>query len=220
MHKISNIPEVRISYGQVLAQSASRALADQYNLKLNDDSVYFKKTLEYFEAWKVKEAQILEALQEMLGVIFYLPVIDVTCLPFFVPQSNPVIMNFRETPDRFVDVLTHELCHLILIDNSLFRSYEFAPNYFISEDWAKMYGPNHDHKTLVHIPVHALCKYLWIDIMNNPSSYERDKAEVQRYLDNESYVKAWEYVDNHDYKKIVADLNKLYKELVTKNKQF
>ncbi len=213
MSNDTKIPEIRISYGQLLAHSMSPELAEKFKFKLEDDRYYFNKTYQYWQAWNAKEKQILEALQAMLGVDFYLPVIDVTCVPLFIPQSNPVIMNFRGKPERFVDVLAHELSHVILTDNSVFREYEEAPKYFISEDWAKMYGKEHDLKTLVHIPVHAMCKYLWLDIMKDPERYERDKAEVKEYAGSGSYVKAWEYVDAHDYKTIIEDLKNLYKKL-------
>jgi hypothetical protein len=208
----STIPEIRISYGQLLSNTVSRELAQKFGFKLEDDSVYFDKTFEYWKAWDKKEKQILEALQEMLGVKFYLPIIDVTCLPFFIPQSMPVIMNFKETPDRFVDVLAHELCHLILTDNTSYREYEEAPKHFMADNWRKMYG-DHEHKALVHIPVHAMCKYLWVDVMKEPSRYERDKTEVKDYHGSESYIKAWDYVDSNDYKKIVEDLKSLYEKL-------
>lgn len=210
MSQENMIPEIRISYGQLLAQTVSRELADKFNFKLEDDAVYFDKTLEYWKAWQVKESQILNALQDMLGVTFYLPVIDVTCLPFFIPYSMPVIMNFKEKPERFVDVLTHELCHLILTDNNCYREYEEAPNHYMADDWRKMYGSNHDHTAIVHIPVHAMCKYLWLDVLKEPKRYEHDKQEVMGYHGADSYVKAWEYVDSVDYKRIITQLQKLY----------
>ena len=119
-------------------------------------------------------------------------------------------MNFRQKPDQFVDILTHELIHLLLIDNDKYQEYEAAPKHFMASDWRKLFGDKHDITTLVHIPVHALLKYVYLDVLDEPSRLARDISFVKDFVGAESYVKAWEYVESHDYKTMIQDLKQLY----------
>lgn len=208
-----SVPQIRISFGEILFDAESKALAEKHGLETRSKDYYFDMTFQYWEDWQKYEKKILNGMQDALGVKFYLPVIDVTCAPFFIPKAAPMIMNFKDTPDRFVDVLTHELCHLILTDNSHYQEYEEAPKHFLSEDWKKLFGHEHEHNTLVHIPVHAVCKYIWLEILKMPERVERDMQDSKSWQGGEAYTKSWEYVNAHDYKKIIGDLKQSYVEM-------
>jgi hypothetical protein len=207
---MNDCPEIRIFYGWLLRGEADKLSGDY---ELESDEQFMKWTDNYRAAWRKHEKPIIAALTEALGVSFYKPVIDVACVPSFRPASSPLIIGFRTDSDEFVDVLTHELCHVLLTDNNVVQLNKPKPQMDLSKVWTNLFGTGHSFGTLVHIPVHALCKYIYLDILKQPKRHSRDIAVSKSYkADGQDYVKAWEYVDSHDYKQIIADLKKSYQE--------
>lgn len=204
------IPEIRISFAWLLSYGESQALAEANDFKLESYEHYDKLTVEYRKAWKKHEKEIIGGLQSALGVGFYKPVIDVSCTPYFIPKSDPLIMNFKETPDQFIDVLTHELCHVLLTDNDKHQSNGNKPKLDLIAVWKKMFNGEEDFNVLAHIPVHALCKCIYLDILKEPSRLERDKKAVEEWDNSGAYTASWAYVENHDYKEIIKKLKESY----------
>lgn len=98
-----------------------------------------------------------------------------------------------------VNTITHELIHRLLIDNTLIDyEHDFIP------DWEQLFGANHTWNTLVHIPVHAVMKQLYLDKINRPDLLELDLEETKN---NPPYVAAWQYVNDNDYAEIVSSLS-------------
>lgn len=209
---MSNLPKLRISYSFLIGGAESKALAKQFGHTIQDDDYYYKKTDEYISVWQKYERKILAGLQDALGVRFNLAIIDAYGAPFFIPKSAPLLFNYVDEPDRFIDVLTHELCHIALTDNNKYSSFGTDFDQLIGHKWQKMYDLD-DFGAVIHVPVHALCKYIWLDVLEQPERYERDKKAVVSWVGGKSYVKSWEYVDRHDYKQILDDLKKLYNEV-------
>jgi hypothetical protein len=163
----------------------------------------------YQKEWGKYKDQILPAMIEVLGLEFYQPVIDVPCAHWFKAQSTPLMMSFYYYPDQFVDVLTHELVHVLLTDNSLFSFKDPNCEVDLTLRWKKLFG-EHEFTTLVHIPVHAVSKYIYLDVLKNPARFERDMKEVK---DDAPYVAAWKYVNSNDYMQIIEQLKKDYQDL-------
>jgi len=172
-------------------------------------------TENYRQEWAEYEDKILPALTETLGVTFYKQVIDVDVAPGIRAMSDPLILNFMYYPDQFVDSLTHELIHLLLTDNHAYSLKEANQTVRLDEAWTDLFG-KHDFDTLVHIPVYALHKYIYLDIMKNPERLERDKYTVK---DDEAYAKAWGYVDAHNYLEIITALKNWYVALPRSGKK-
>jgi hypothetical protein len=60
--------------------------------------------------------------------------------------------------------------------------------------------------------VHAVHKYIYLDVLHEESRLERD----QKWYENDSsspYFQSWRYVDGHDYKEIISQLKEQYSEL-------
>ena len=89
--------------------------------------------------------------------------------------------------------------HRILTDNTSTDYYHD----FLS-DWKMLYGDTHDMKTLIHIPVHAVMKKLYLDSIHRPDLL---KFDIDSTKNNAPYAAAWDYVTNHDYNEIVAGLS-------------
>lgn len=204
------IPEIRINFAWLLFYGESKALAEANNFKLESYEYYDKKTADYRKAWKKYEKKIVEGLQAVLGVDFYRPVIDVSCTPYFIPKSDPLIMNFKEKPDQFIDVLMHELCHVLLTDNNKHQSNVENPNLDLIAVWGGLFGKDKDMNVLAHIPVHALSKYVYIDILKDPARLQRDKKAVEEWDNSGAYKTSWAYVEGHNYKDIISELRKSY----------
>lgn len=203
------LPEVRINFAWLLFNDESQWLAG--DRKLENFSKYEEWTVDYRKEWRKHEQKILTALQTALGVEFYKSVIDVSCAPYFVTKSDPLVVNFLNEPDQFVDVLTHELCHVLLTDNNKLQLRGDKPSIDLAKTWYTLFGKNHDFKALVHIPVHALSKYIYLEILKEPSRLDRD---IESILDfNTAYLEAWRYVNKNNYKKIISDLKKSYEEI-------
>lgn len=204
------IPEIRINFSWLLFYGESQSLAQAHNFKLEAYDYYDEKVAEYRKTWKKHEKKIIEGLQNALGVEFYRPVIDVSCTPYFIPKSDPLIMNFNETPDRFVDVLMHELCHVLLTDNNKHQSNGDSPALDLIALWKKLFQGEDGFNVLAHIPVHALSKYVYVDILGESLRLERDKKAIEEWDNSGAYKTSWDYVEKHDYKEIIDHLRESY----------
>ncbi len=210
MHKI---PEVRIQFSFLLQDVVSAQLDKVYNPKKSKLSTH-EQALEYTKAyqleWKKYEQNILEKLVERLGLNFYKPVIDVSLADFIIPMSNPLILHFRNDPDQFIDVLTHELIHDILTDNQYYQI--SSSDFDLFSAWKNLFETD-DFHTLVHIPVHAILKYIYLDVLKQPQRLKRDIDFSKNLNNGQAYVDAWDYVQKNDYKVIIEKTIGVYKTI-------
>jgi len=204
---MSKIPEIRIYFAWLLEEEGHKLAP---HLPKKSANQYQQWAKNYSQAWSKHESKILPALQDALGVHFYKTVIDVPCAPNFIPKSDPLIMNFRGHPDEFVDVLTHELCHVLLTDNNKIQINGKDIKNRLGDVWVELFG-SHDFNTLVHIPVQALMKHIYLDVLNEPKRLERDIDDSKKY--GLAYIDSWQYVQDGDYKEIIAKLKKSYAEM-------
>lgn len=205
------LPEIRINFSPLLYFGECQILAERFKktCELQSPEQYHKITAAYREAWQPYEIEILTGMTQALGVSFYRSVIDVTLAPFFRGKSTPLIISFRSSPDKFVDVLTHELLHILQTDNNKYQAASYIKNKDPIDEWRHLFG-EHDRSTLVHIPVHALHKYLYLDVLRAPERFRRDVEDASSSKIGGPYARAWEYVNKHDYNAIIADLRKIY----------
>lgn len=199
------LPEIRISFAHLLYSSESKLLADAFGKPLKKSSFYQEKTRKLQQAWADDKQLILQSLTEILGVDFYKNVIDVHLAPFFRPASHPLILNFSyEDSSHFVDSLTHELIHILLVDNSLYQT--LSSDGDILNRWKDLFGER-PVVELVHIAVHSLLKFIYLDVHRDPSRLARDIRICETYA---PYANAWRFVDSHDYCTIIEQLRKCY----------
>jgi hypothetical protein len=206
---LDELPVIRIKDAWLLRQNASKHLHELWGKDkvLADDEWMEKRVKEYQDAWKPLEQKILTAMTDILGLSFRQNIIDVNIAPWFGAFSDPMVIGVMREPDVFVDTLTHELLHRLLTDNTSV-SYETM----LRDEWQKLFGKNHTFGTVVHIPVHAVHKAIYLDVLKDPKRLERDVAENNKY-NAADYVNAWEYVNTHGYKEIIKKLRKSYEQL-------
>lgn len=202
-------PEIRIKDAWLLRDNASRHLHELWgkDSELADDKWMEKRVADYITAWKPFEATILSGMTNTLGLSFHQNTIDVYIAPWFMAFSDPMVIGVMSEPDLFVDILTHELLHRLLTDNT-----SVSQVTDLIEPWKKLFGDQHNFNTLVHIPVHAVHKAIYLDILKAPKRLERDISNNKKH-DAKDYIAAWDYVNNHDYKELVSKLIGSYTKL-------
>jgi hypothetical protein len=206
------LPEIRISFSRLLYDGECRRLdliLNSGESKIASAEKLEAKTEEYRKEWAKYETVILRGMTEVLELSFYRPVIDVTLAPYFGNKSSPLIINFRPDPDRFVDVLTHELLHILQTDNNKHQALGPRPTVKLPAEWRKLFG-QHERLTAVHIPLHAIHKYIFLDVLKAPERLEREISLLSNSQTGEAYIQAWEYVNKRNYMEIIEEVRKLY----------
>lgn len=206
---LDELPVIRIKDAWLLRENASKHLHELWGKDKNlaDDEWMEKRVAEYQKAWKPVEQKILMGMTERLELSFRQNIIDVNIAPWFNAFSDPMVIGVMQEPDLFVDTLTHELLHRLLTDNTTVP-YETQ----LLAEWQKLFGRNHTFGTVVHIPVHAVHKAIYLEVLKDPKRLERDIANNKKY-EATDYIEAWDYVEKHDYKNIIEKLNKSYRNL-------
>ncbi len=201
-------PEIRIKNAWLLKEEVSIHLHELWakeGEELADYDDIDKIVAAYSKAWEPYEKRVLQGMCGLLDIEFKQNVIDVYIAPWFKGMSDPMVIGVTLKPDEFVDVLTHELLHRLLTDNTTKLS---GTDY--DHEWRKLFNEDHSYKTLVHIPVHAVHKAIYLDVLRDPERLKRDQAACVE-LKATDYVKSWEYIEENDYKKIIAKLKKYYR---------
>lgn len=201
---MSSLPEVRFQYSFLLKEQASHYIGKHFapDTELRSDKYYTDIAIKYWDWWAPYSEQILRAMTEETGLEFYQNTIDIYVAPWFYAFSNPMVIGVKfKSQEELVAVVTHELLHRILTDNT---SHEFWYDY--QTEQRTLYGDEHSRVTLNHIPVHALLQKIFIDHLKRPDLLEIDRKSIDK---NPHYAKAWEYVDTHGYQTIIDELNKV-----------
>ncbi len=198
----SNIPLVRIKYGWLLAGVTAEALSEKYGNgeRLGTYDELSDIANKYEGWWRPFNGQVLNGLCKVLHLEFKQNIIDVYVSPWFTPISDPMVIGPGiESQDVFINTLSHELTHRLLTDNTS-RNAEHD----LLKDWKSLFGDTYDNKTLVHIPVHAVLKALYLDVIERPDLMELDILATRN---NKPYADAWDYVQSHDHTDIVNALS-------------
>lgn len=209
---IANLPEVRINFSQLLYQDVSKKLNRLNEWDLPSAEQCEKWAESYRNEWAKKEKTILIAMQEILDLRFYKTVIDVALAPDIIGKSDPLIIGFIDRPKGFVDTLTHELTHVLLTDNTKLSLFGSNRKFMLGSEWRKLFGFEDDFDALVHVPVHAVQKKIFIEVLNDENGMQRDKDLMKKFK-ADSYLKSWDYVDEIGYDVIIDKLKKSYDDI-------
>jgi len=209
-----NIPEIRIQASPLLFNSISeeerKKWADEAGKSLIDMSNIEQYVKELKTQWNLYEDKIINTMYELYGIKFKKSIIDVYISPWNKSISNPLILNPSRAPEIHVDTLMHELLHGLFTDNSSFSMHDKGQTIKLIDKWRELFGDDLEWKTLVHIPVHAGLKAIFLDTLHAPERLTRD---IERHINNPAYKAAWDYVEEYGYKEINEKLKQLYKSL-------
>lgn len=200
-------PDIRIRYGYLLSDNTSRYLNELWGdgTPLRPTDEYEAIVATYQKAWHPYEEKILKGMCETLGLNFRQSIIDVYVAPWMNAYSDPMVIGVTFTPDRFIEVLTHELIHRLLTDNIESR---YDTDYV--KEWQKLFGMDHEWNVVVHIPVHATLQAVFDDVLSEPNRTKRDKKLCEQWS---AYNAAWKYVEHAGYRKIINQLQESYQVL-------
>ena len=162
--------------------------------ELKEAEFYLERAELYRSAWSEFDTAILTGITDLLDLRFYLPVIDVTLAPMVPSFSTPLIINYRYSPDEFVDTLAHELIHVLLNDNK--EQVDFG-------EFMKAHWPQEEPKTRIHVLVHAVLEHLYLNVLHEPERLSRD---VSSQGQNIPYRRAWAIVEEESSDNIVKDI--------------
>ena len=204
----THLPEIRIRASFLLNGAVIPLLLPGLKETGNEIAAtdeFINETVELYNAsWGPYETKILKAMCEVLDLEFKQNTIDAYVAPFGNSFSDPMVISTKYSGDRFIEVFTHEIAHRLLTDNTKMTS---DPDKKILKTWKALFGDDHAWNTLVHIPVHALLEYVFIDVLNEPERLERDINICEKYP---PYADAWKYVKREGYGAILKKLRHSY----------
>jgi hypothetical protein len=195
------LPKIRISYSWLLSGQASEIMNEKYGdgTPLRTFEEYEAVVEKYDKWWSPFGEDILNGLCNILQLEYRQNIIDIYVAPWFSPISNPMVIGpAYHSMNALINTITHELIHRLLIDNTSINY-----KHDLLTDWKILFGDNHDFNTLVHIPVHAVMKRLYLDVIDRPDLLKLDIDDVSN---NKPYAQAWDYVNNNDYVDIIGKL--------------
>lgn len=201
-------PQIRIKNAWLIREQVSTHLHKLWGSEdkpMANDKQMDEIVQAYRDAWEPYEQKILAAMCEELGLSFRQNIIDVYIAPWFHAFSDPMIIGVIHKPDRFVEILTHELLHRLLTDNN-----ESPDDTKYRQYWAKLFGNDHTSRALVHIPVHATLQAIFDDHLHEPQRTVNDRERCKEWP---AYDAAWKYVEQEGYREIIGKLRQQYAHL-------
>ncbi len=147
----------------------------------------------YSSYWSKYSVKIPKKLSEISGLAWKEASVACYLVGKHRSFSDPLSITTYEKEGPFLDTLTHELIHRLVHQNQ-----EQLPRFW---NWLKQKHPEASHVTLNHVPVFAVQKALYIDVLGE------NGAELQRIKSKGSikddYSLAWEIVDKEGYFEII-----------------
>jgi hypothetical protein len=155
--------------------------------------------------WRKYEKQILVAICEITELEFERNVIDVniisgcprdTSLPLIISSHNPI--------EQFVNTLTHELIHKLFSDSFSLKK--------ISKTFFQEMFPNETKTVQNHIMVHAILKYIYLDVLKDKNKLDKNLEKSKKHAINKNipndYARSWEIVEEKGYLNLIEDFRK------------
>lgn len=201
------LPEIRIKNGWHL-DDALRGLYEEIPESIIKEKGYSIQTKEevvekiplYEAEWKKYESKVLQAMSDILELEFYKTVLDVYVVGAYKAAfSTPLVMSAKYRPDMFIDVLTHELIHVLLTDND--------KNIKVREIWNKMFPEAINITSRNHILVHAVHKEIYLKYLEAPERLERDLKKCEK---RPGYADAWKIVNERGHMNIIEEFKTHY----------
>lgn len=196
------IPKIIIEYNRFLDPifiNYVKSNPEWKNYSIPEKEEVLKRVENYKKEWTKNEQKILHGLCDSINLEFNRDVIDIYIVSVNPRQfSNPIIIKSGFKPDEFVDILTHELIHRLLVLNKIKKEAIVSDKYSDETDIVKN-----------HIIVHALLKYIYLDILKDASRLEKNFLRSKNHNTND-YFRTWEIVEREGYKKLIDEFkNKL-----------
>ncbi|MEX2054001.1 MAG: hypothetical protein WD883_00435 [Candidatus Colwellbacteria bacterium] len=195
------MPNIRIKRGYLLEPIFTSLIRSRQGKDWNPlrGAQLSEKITQFQLAWAKEGDSIMEAICSFLGLDFAQKEIDVYIVPGISALSDPLIVGSNIKVGLFTDMLTHELIHRLLTENT-----RELP---VGNIWREMFPDVDDRKVLNHILVHAVHKHIYLDVLEDKVRYEED---VERATRKEAYKKSWAMVNELGYTTLIENFKKHY----------
>lgn len=200
--KEKSLPQIKIKYGWLLYpifKKLYEAGAKHTKSQFPTEGQVEGKVKAFQQAWAPYELKILQAMCSVLELDFYQNIVDVYVAGPSPSFSDPMVITSELTPDRFLDVLTHELLHRLLTHNT--RELD------VKKIWSEMF-PNRERTVRNHVIVHSVHKYIYLEILKEPHRLEKDINKTNGSF----YKESWQIVEEGGYQNIIAEFKKHYSD--------
>mgnify|MGYP001601777619 CR=1 FL=1 len=148
----------------------------------------------YKKEWEKYGPKIISTLYDITELNFNREAIDVYIVSGNLRQfSNPIVIKSGFSPSEFVDTLAHELIHRLFTLNSIKKSLLISEKYLNESNLVKN-----------HVLLHALLKYIYLDVFNEPERLSRNVLRSEAHSTND-YARAWEIVEAEGYMNIINE---------------
>ena len=202
----SSNPEIRIQYSPVLDLFFQQLFKykqeedpDLAGVVYDSPEIISEKIKEFEKVWESKK-DVLEYMQQILGLNFYQTLIDVYVVGFSQPTaiSTPVIISSQNIPEVFVKILIHEILHRLISDNTQKISA------------GKILGELYSKETVLcrnHIVLHAVLEKIYLEFFKDPQALSKTVEKNKAFPD---YARAWEIVEQQGADEIINNFKNLY----------
>lgn len=165
------MPKINIRHGRLLEPFFRDYILNKYpNHVFFSEEEVLEKVEIFKQTFREKGEEALKRIQEITGLEFKKNIIDV----FIVNATNrdmsaPLIIRARYTPEEFMEILIHELVHVLLTDN-------------------KFPTDIHEDQTVAkHIPVYKVLREMGYKRVPNDLKYKMaydmsDNFEFKNYI--------------------------------------
>jgi len=207
-------PQIHISYNQPLTDIYQIYLKHAPHLKTSswqkwqpvDTQTVLKKIISLKNMWEKYGPSILKAMCEITEIEFKRSIIDI----YVVNGCNrsyasPIIVHSGLPLTALIDLITHELIHVLL--NDYFGKHSDNKLRTIMKN---LY-PNETGTTYMHIIVYSIYKYIVSNVFDK-EHYKIEIVNASKHKTNE-YSKAWEYIEKEGH---LAIIKKVKHELLKK----
>ncbi|MFH1503595.1 MAG: hypothetical protein ABIE36_02975 [Candidatus Diapherotrites archaeon] len=166
--------------------------------------------------WKKKEKEIFPYCEEITGLKWKkkeIPayIIKISSLmPISDPLTIPIQLESENrtnslSPDRFIDMLIHEIIHNLFIQNE-----KETGDYF---DFIMKKYKDEDFDTSIHLLLHAIHKKIFLKYFGK----ERLEEEIEMNSFYPAYKKSWEIVNERGEDDIIQEFKNHIKGLPKEN---
>lgn len=153
-------------------------------------------------AWKPVEQDMLDGMQDALNLSFFENRIPVYIVPVRKGAfSDPIVISSHVQGDRFVDLLTHELIHRLVVYNNeqvdmrtiLHELYPDVDNFLVRN----------------HVLVHAVHAQIYQEVLKDTERMQQD-IQHKKDIGADAYVEAWDIVARDGYREILERVTAAY----------
>lgn len=188
-----NIPKINIKYNSYLDRiliGYIKSLPEYKDWVEPTDGFLKDQVSMYKEVWNKEGEKVLTAICNVTGLEFKRNQIDVHVVKGNLREhASCIILKCRYSREEFLCVLIHELIHCLINDN-----YKVVNQ--------KHYYEDEDQTTKSHVLIHAILKYVYLDIIREKLLFE---TNIKRSLESKvtGYMKAWDIVEREGYMNLI-----------------